>query len=172
MASLHSLLKCVISVTLTLGEDVKNNKMRQNNRWTLKRGACLGETAALVSWEWRESGRDFLFFFVIWNISDGRCGDACCFSSLAVPHPTLSFTPPLLLSGKTKAGDWKRSEVGKCIQWHRPDDSILPQPCNICFQPCLRAGMPCCAFCPTCSSHRAAVNGSLVHVYWSRNFSY
>lgn len=89
-----------------------------------------------------------------------------------VPHP---FPPPIHIFPsslfKTKAGSWKRSEVGKCIQWHRPDDSILRRPCNICFQPCLRAGTPCCAFCPTCSSHRAAVNGGLVHVHWSRNFS-
>lgn len=91
-----------------------------------------------------------------------------CLSPRPLP-PTIHAFPSSPY--KTKAGSWKRSEVGKCIQWHRPDDSILRRPCNICFQPCLRAGTPCWAFCPTCSPHRAAVNGGLVQGHWSRNFS-
>lgn len=91
-----------------------------------------------------------------------------CLSPRPLP-PTIHAFPSS--PHKTKAGSWKRSEVGKCIQWHRPDDSILRRPCNICFQPCLRAGTPCWAFCPTCSPHRAAVNGGLVQGHWSRNFS-
>lgn len=47
MICLHSLLKCVISVELALGEDVKKKKKKQQDE--TKQLACFGETAALVS---------------------------------------------------------------------------------------------------------------------------
>ncbi len=76
------------------------------------------------------------FFFCLWHLGWSLWRSLLFLINMPLSRPL----PPTIHAfpsspHKTKAGSWKRSEVGKCIQWHRPDDSILRRPCNICFQP-------------------------------------
>lgn len=102
MICLHSLLKCVISVELALGEDVKkkkkNNKMRQNNWLVLeKRQLLCPESDVRVKWDFFLSSETFRVVTV----------EMCAISQRSPPpptppHPFPSFTPPLLLSVKQR----------------------------------------------------------------------
>lgn len=89
MICLHSLLKCVISVELALGEDVKkkkkNNKMRQNNWLVLeKRQLLCPESDVRVKWDFFLSSETFRVVTV----------EMCAISQRSPPpppHPTPSL---------------------------------------------------------------------------------